>query len=62
MKIYNLNVRGPLCDLPTTRSKLLYPVMTFDDVLLRPAVQFMAKPRIVSRLIICKGKCLAAPL
>jgi dihydroorotase len=33
--IYNLNVNGPVYDMPTSMSKLLYLGMSFDDVLLR---------------------------
>ena len=33
--IYNLNVNGPVFDMPTTMSKLLYLGMSLDDVLLR---------------------------
>ncbi len=33
--IYSLNINGPVFDLPTTMSKLLYLGMSFDDVLLR---------------------------
>jgi dihydroorotase len=33
--IYPLNVNGPVFDLPTTMSKLLYLGMSFDDILLR---------------------------
>lgn len=33
--IYNLNINGPVYDLPTTMSKLMYLGMSFDDVLLR---------------------------
>jgi dihydroorotase len=33
--IYNLNLHGPVYDLPTTMSKLLYLGMSFDDVLVR---------------------------
>ncbi len=33
--IYNLNVNGPVYDMPTTMSKLLHLGMSFDDVLLR---------------------------
>jgi dihydroorotase len=33
--IYDLNVNGPVYDMPTTMSKLLYLGMSFDDVLLR---------------------------
>ena len=33
--IYNLNVNGPVYDMPTTMSKFLYLGMSFDDVLLR---------------------------
>jgi dihydroorotase len=31
--IYNLNINGPVYDLPTTMSKLLYLGMSFDEVL-----------------------------
>jgi dihydroorotase len=31
--IYNLSVNGPVYDLPTTMSKLMYLGMSFDDVL-----------------------------
>ncbi|MBI1786592.1 MAG: amidohydrolase/deacetylase family metallohydrolase [Acidobacteria bacterium] len=45
--IYNLNIRGPVFDMPTTMSKLLYLGMSFDDVLTRVT----ANPaRIVNRL------------
>ena len=33
--IYDLNIKGPVYDMPTTLSKLLYLGMSFDDVLLR---------------------------
>lgn len=33
--IYNLNVRGPVFDMPTTMTKLLHMGMSFDDILLR---------------------------
>ena len=33
--IYNLNTNGPVYDMPTTMSKLLYLGMSVDDVLLR---------------------------
>jgi dihydroorotase len=33
--IYNANLNGPVYDMPTTMSKLLYLGMSFDDVLLR---------------------------
>lgn len=33
--IYNLNINGPVYDMPTTMSKLLYLGMSLDDVLLR---------------------------
>jgi dihydroorotase len=33
--IYSLNINGPVYDLPTTMSKLLYLGMNFDEVLLR---------------------------
>lgn len=45
--IYNLNINGPVYDLPTTMSKLLYLGMSVDDVLLRST----ANPaRVVGRL------------
>ena len=33
--IYNLNVKGPVYDMPTTMSKMMELGMSFDDVLLR---------------------------
>jgi dihydroorotase len=33
--IYNLNIHGPVYDLPTTMSKLLYLGMSFEEILLR---------------------------
>jgi len=33
--LYALNINGPVYDLPTTMSKLLYVGMSFDDILLR---------------------------
>jgi dihydroorotase len=33
--LYNLNVNGPVYDMPTTMSKMLHLGMNFDDVLLR---------------------------
>lgn len=33
--LYNLNVNGPVYDMPTTMSKFLYLGMSFDEVLLR---------------------------
>lgn len=101
--IYSLNINGPVYDLPTTMSKLLYLGMNFDEVLLRttanpakvvnrvqglgslevgsPAdVALLAiedghfqlvdsqanmattKQRIVTRLSICRGKRLIAPI
>lgn len=45
--IYNLNVNGPVYDMPTTMSKLLHLGMRVDDILLRTT----ANPaRIVNRL------------
>ncbi|MEX2263310.1 MAG: amidohydrolase/deacetylase family metallohydrolase [Bryobacteraceae bacterium] len=105
--IYTLNLNGPVYDMPTTMSKLLYLGMSFDDVLLRSTYnaagvvnggmerlpglgtlavgapadiallaledgQFQlvdsqrnavtAKQRIASRLTICRGKRLIAPV
>jgi dihydroorotase len=45
--IYNLNVNGPVYDLPTTLTKFLYLGMSLEDVLLRATV---APARIVNRL------------
>jgi dihydroorotase len=33
--IYNLNIKGPVYDMPTTMSKMLHLGMSFDDVLVR---------------------------
>ena len=45
--IYNLNVNGPVYDMPTTMSKLMYLGMSLDDVLLRTT----ANPaRIINRV------------
>jgi dihydroorotase len=45
--IYNLNVNGPVYDMPTTMSKMMHLGMSFDDVLLRTTA---APARIVNRL------------
>jgi dihydroorotase len=101
--IYQLNVNGPVYDMPTTMSKLLYLGMSFDDILLRSTANpakvigrveglgalrvggpadvallaledgdfrlvdsnrnaVTAKQRITSRLTICRGKRVVAPL
>jgi dihydroorotase len=101
--IYSLNINGPVYDLPTTMSKLLYLGMSFDEVLKRTTTnpakvinrieglggiavgspadlallaiedgEFQlvdsqknaatAKQRIVSRLTLCRGKRLLAPI
>jgi dihydroorotase len=45
--IYNLNVKGPVYDMPTTMAKMLHLGMSFDDVLLRST----AKPaQLVNRV------------
>ena len=45
--IYNLNVNGPVYDMPTTMSKLLHLGMSFDDILVRTT----ANPaKVVNRL------------
>ena len=36
--IYNLNVKGPVFDMPTTMSKMMYLGMSFDDVLQRTTI------------------------
>jgi dihydroorotase len=101
--IYNLNVAGPVYDMPTTLTKFLHLGMSFDDVLLRATANpakivgrisglgtlepgapadvallaleegnfrlvdsqrnaVTAKQRIVSRLTICRGRRLTAPV
>ena len=101
--IYSASINGPVYDMPTTMSKMLYLGMSFDDILLRvtanPALiinripglgtleidapadlallgieegEFQlvdsqrnavkASKRIVSRLTICRGKRVIAPL
>ncbi|MBK5292951.1 MAG: amidohydrolase/deacetylase family metallohydrolase [Acidobacteriia bacterium] len=45
--IYNLNVKGPVFDMPTTMSKMMYLGMSFDDVLQRTTA---APARIVNRV------------
>ena len=101
--IYSASVNGPVYDMPTTMSKMLYLGMSFEDVLLRVTAnparivnrvpgmgtlavgapadiallaiedgQFQlvdsqrnvvtAPKRIVSRLTICRGKRVTAPL
>lgn len=45
--IYNLNVKGPVYDMPTTMSKLMHLGMSFDDVLLRTT---SAPAKIINRL------------
>ena len=45
--IYNLNVNGPVYDMPTTMSKLMYLGMSFDDVLSRTTI---APAKIVNRV------------
>jgi dihydroorotase len=36
--IYSLNVKGPVFDMPTTMSKMMYLGMSFDDVLQRTTI------------------------
>jgi dihydroorotase len=45
--IYNLNVNGPVYDMPTTMSKMMYLGMSFDDVLLRTT---SAPAKIINRV------------
>jgi dihydroorotase len=45
--LYNLNINGPVYDMPTTMSKLLYLGMSFEDILSRTTV---APARIVNRV------------
>lgn len=37
--LYALNIKGPVYDMPTTMSKMLYLGMSFDEVLLRTTVK-----------------------
>ena len=101
--IYSLNVNGPVYDMPTTLSKLLYLGMNFDQILIRTTANpakvinrlqglgrievgapadiallaieegefqlvdsqnnaVTSKQKIVSRLSICRGKRLHAPV
>jgi dihydroorotase len=45
--IYNLNVKGPVFDMPTTMSKMMYLGMSFDDVLQRTTI---SPAKIVNRV------------
>ncbi len=45
--IYNLNIKGPVFDMPTTMSKMMYLGMSFDDVLMRTT---LAPAKIVGRV------------
>jgi dihydroorotase len=45
--IYDLNVKGPVFDMPTTMSKMMHLGMSFDDVLLRTTI---APAKIVNRV------------
>ncbi len=45
--IYNLNVKGPVFDMPTTMSKMLHLGMSFEDILLRTTIN---AARIVNRV------------
>jgi dihydroorotase len=45
--IYDLNIRGPVYDMPTTMSKMMHLGMSFDDVLLRSTVN---PARVVGRV------------
>lgn len=45
--IYTLNVNGPVYDMPTTMSKLMYLGMSFDDVLSRTTI---APAKIINRV------------
>ncbi|MCI0366471.1 MAG: amidohydrolase family protein, partial [Phycisphaerales bacterium] len=45
--VYNVNVDGPVYDMPTTMSKMLLLGMSFDDVLKRSTVN---PARIINRL------------
>ncbi|HZT30127.1 MAG TPA: amidohydrolase/deacetylase family metallohydrolase [Bryobacteraceae bacterium] len=56
--IYNLNIHGPVYDLPTTLTKLLYLGMSFEDVLLRAT----ANPaRVVNRVPLMGTLQMGAP-
>ncbi|PYV13715.1 MAG: amidohydrolase/deacetylase family metallohydrolase [Acidobacteria bacterium] len=56
--IYNLNVNGPVFDLPTTMSKLMHLGMTFEDVLLRVTA---APAKIVNRVPLLGTLAVGAP-
>lgn len=45
--LYNLNVKGPVYDMPTTMTKLLHLGMSFDDIVLRTTA---TPARIINRL------------
>ena len=45
--IYNLNLKGPVFDLPTTMSKMMHLGMSFDDVLTRTTA---APAKIINRV------------
>jgi dihydroorotase len=45
--IYNLNVKGPVYDFPTTMSKMMHLGMSFDDVLKRSTIN---PARVVNRV------------
>ena len=45
--LYNVNVAGPVFDLPTTLSKFLYLGMSFEDVLMRATA---SPARVISRV------------
>jgi dihydroorotase len=56
--IYNLNINGPVFDLPTTMSKLMHLGMTFDDVLLRVTA---TPAKIVNRIPLLGTLAVGAP-
>lgn len=56
--IYNLNVNGPVFDLPTTTSKLMHLGMTFDDVLERVT---SAPAKVIGRVPLLGTLALGAP-
>jgi dihydroorotase len=45
--IYNLNLKGPVFDMPTTMSKMMYLGLSFDEVLSRTTI---APARVVNRM------------
>ena len=56
--IYSLNINGPVYDLPTTMSKLLYLGMSFDEILVRTTTN---PARVINRIKGLGGLEVGAP-